>query len=126
MMEAAFWLVPFMHRNRNNRAFYKNKGKERDMGKELELDVDIVTLLTDEGEVDCGIITVLKLDEKEYIAVSPLDEEGELSEEVWFYQFERDASGGDEHDIAFIEDEDEYEQVVDKFDEWLDTLEFEE
>lgn len=23
MMESAFWLVPFMHRNRNNRAFYK-------------------------------------------------------------------------------------------------------
>ena len=98
--------------------------KEWKMEKELE--VDVVTLMTDEGEVDCGIITVFELNGKEYIAISPLDEEEELSEDVWFYQFERDALGGDEHDLIFIEDEDEYEQVVDKFDEWLDTLEFEE
>lgn len=93
---------------------------------EKELDVDIVTLLTDEGEIDCGIITVIELNGKEYIAVSPLDDNEELTEEVWFYQFERDTLGGDEHEIVFIEDEDEYEQVTDKFDEWLDSLEFEE
>lgn len=93
---------------------------------EKELDVDIVTLLTDEGEIDCGIITVIELNGKEYIAVSPLDDNEELTEEVWFYQFERDILGGDEHEIVFIEDEDEYEQVTDKFDEWLDSLEFEE
>ena len=99
-------------------------GKETEV--ELELEVDVVTLMTDEGEIDCGIVTVLELNDKEYIAVSPLDDEGELTEEIWFYQFERDPSGGDAHDIVFIEDEDEYDQVVDKFDEWLDTLEFEE
>ena len=99
---------------------------EKEVDVELELDVDVVTLMTDDGEVDCGIITVLELNDKEYIAVSPLNDEEELTEEVWFYQFERDSSGGDEHDLIFIEDEDEYDQVVDKFDEWLDTLEFEE
>lgn len=96
------------------------------MEKELELEVDVVTLMTDDGEVDCGIITVFEMNGREYIAISPLDEQDELSEEVWFYQFERDSSGGDEHDLIFIEDEDEYEQVADQFDEWLDTLEFEE
>lgn len=103
-----------------------NIRKGRKMEKELELEVDVVTLMTDDGEIDCGIITVFELNNKEYIAISPLDENEELSEEVWFYQFERDKSGGDEHDLIFIEDEDEYEQVVDQFDEWLDTLEFEE
>ena len=96
------------------------------MEKELELAVDVVTLMTDDGEVDCGIITVFEMNGREYIAISPLDEHDELSEEVWFYQFERDVSGGDEHELIFIEDEDEYEQVADQFDEWLDTLEFEE
>ncbi len=96
------------------------------MEKELELEVDVVTLMTDDGEVDCGIITVFEMNGREYIAISPLDEQDELSEEVWFYQFERDSSGGDKHDLIFIEDEDEYEQVADQFDEWLDTLEFEE
>lgn len=99
-------------------------GKEMDV--ELELEVDVVTLTTDDGEIDCGILTVLELNDREYIAVSPLNDEGELTEDVWFYQFERDTSGGEEHDIIFIEDKDEYDQVVDKFDEWLDTLEFEE
>ena len=84
------------------------------MEKELELEVDV------------GIITVFEMNGREYIAISPLDEHDELSEEVWFYQFERDVSGGDEHELIFIEDEDEYEQVADQFDEWLDTLEFEE
>ena len=52
-------------------------GKETDV--ELELEVDVVTLMTDEGEIDCGIVTVLELNDKEYIAVSPLDDEGELT-----------------------------------------------
>ena len=94
------------------------------MGRELE--VDTVTLLTDDGEIECAILTLLEVDDKEYIAVSPLDDNEEITEEVWFYQFVRDEYGEDNHDIIFIDDEDEYEQVIDKFDEWLDTLEFEE
>ncbi len=97
--------------------------RESEVDVEVELEIDVVTLMTDEGEVDCGIITVLELNDKEYIAVSPLDEDGELSEEIWFYQFERDPSGGDEHDLIFIEDEDEYDQVIEKFDEWVEALE---
>ena len=91
-----------------------------------ELEVDTVTLFTDDGEVECGIVTVLEMRGREYVAVSPLDDEGELSDEIWLYRFERDVTGGDDHDIIFIEDEEEYEQVIDKFEEWLDTLEFEE
>ena len=43
------------------------------MEKELELEVDVVTLMTDDGEVDCGIITVFEMNGREYIAISPLD-----------------------------------------------------
>lgn len=91
-----------------------------------ELEVDTLTLFTDDGEVECGIVNVMEVNGKEYIAVSPLGEDGDVTEDIWFYQFERDSSGGNEHEIVFIEDDDEYEQIVDKFDEWLDTLEFEE
>ena len=41
-------------------------GKEMDV--ELELEVDVVTLTTDDGEIDCGILTVLELNDREYIA----------------------------------------------------------
>lgn len=96
------------------------------MGKEMELEVDTVTLFTDEGELECAILTVLELNGKKYVAVSELDENGDFSEDVWFYEFKEDMSGGDDHELVYIEDEEEYDQVIDKFDEWLDTCEFEE
>lgn len=96
------------------------------MGKELELEVDTVTLFTDDGEIECAILTTLEMNGKEYVALAELDENDDYSEEVWFYEFKRDPSGQDEHELIYIEDEDEYEQVIDEFDEWLDTCEFEE
>lgn len=102
----------------------KEMDQEREV--ELEVEIDIVTLETDDGDMDCGVITMLEIDDKEYIALSPLDENEELTEEVWFYHFKRDPSGADQHEIIFIEDEDEYDKVAEAFGEWLDTLEFEE
>lgn len=90
-----------------------------------ELEVDTLTIFTDDGEIECGIVNVMETGDREYIAISPLGEDGDVTEDVWFYRFLRDPSGGDEHEIEYIEDDEEYDQVVDKFDEWLDTLEFE-
>ena len=39
--------------------------------------------------------------------------------------FIRDTTGGSDHDLWNIEDDDEYDRAADKFDEWLDTQEFE-
>lgn len=96
------------------------------MEKEMELEVDTVTLFTDEGEIECAILTTLEVNGKEYVALTELDENDNFSEDVWFYEFKKDPSGGDEHELLYIDDEDEYEQIADKFDEWLDTCEFEE
>lgn len=96
------------------------------MGKELELEVDTVTLFTDDGEIECAILTTLEMNRKEYVVLTELDENGDYSEDVWFYEFKKDPSGGDDHELIYIEDEEEYEQVIDKFEEWLDTCEFEE
>ena len=41
------------------------------------------------------------------------------------YRFIRDTTGGSDHDLQNIEDDDEYDRAADKFDEWLDTQEFE-
>lgn len=96
------------------------------MEKELELEVDTITLFTDDGEIECAILTTLELNGKEYVALTALDEEGDYSEDVWFYEFKEDVSGKDDHELIYIEDEEEYDQVIDKFEEWLDTCEFEE
>lgn len=92
------------------------------------LESEVVTLTLDENEeIECAIITTFEMDSKEYIALLPLDEDGENEDgDVWIYRFIRDEKGGNDHDLQNIEDDDEYEKAADKFDEWLDTQEFEE
>ncbi len=98
------------------------------MENEQLLETEVVTLtLDDNEEVECSIITTYEIEDKEYIVLLPLDENGENEDgDVWIYRFVRDTTGGNDHEIINIEDDDEYEIAVDKFDEWLDTQEFNE
>lgn len=98
------------------------------MENEQLLETEVVTLtLDDNEEVECSIITTYEIEDKEYIVLLPLDENGENEDgDVWIYRFVRDTTGGNGHEIINIEDDDEYEIAVDKFDEWLDTQEFNE
>jgi hypothetical protein len=91
-----------------------------------EMEIDTVTLtLDDDSTIECEVVTIFDAGGKSYIALLPLDEDGENKErEVYLYRFvEKD---GEEPDLENIEDDDEYERVADAFDEWLDELEFEE
>ena len=98
------------------------------MENEQLLETEVVTLtLDDNEEVECSIITTYEIEDKEYNVLLPLDENGENEDgDVWIYRFVRDTTGGNDHEIINIEDDDEYEIAVDKFDEWLDTQEFNE
>lgn len=90
---------------------------------------EYVTLTIEDEPVKCEILVVFESDSREYIALLPLDDNDEpLYEdgEVWLYRFERDVTGGDDHQLFNIEDDEEYDLAADKFDEWLDTQEFEE
>lgn len=88
-----------------------------------------VELELDSGEkVNCAVITILTVDEKDYIALLPLDEDGNNEDgEVWFYRYDEDESNPDiEPSITYIDDDEEYENVADAFDEYLDNVEFDE
>lgn len=88
-----------------------------------------VELELDNGEkVNCAVITILTVDKKDYIALLPLDEDGNNEDgEVWFYRYEEDESNPDiEPSITYIDDDEEYENVADAFDEYLDNAEFDE
>ena len=90
---------------------------------------EYVTLTVDDELIKCEILVVLEVESKEYLAVLPLDENGDQlydDGEVWLYRFKRDKNGGDDHKLYDIEDDEEFDLVADKFDEWLDTQEFEE
>ena len=88
-----------------------------------------VTMELEDGEsVTCAIITILTVNEKDYIILLPLDEKGENEDgEVWIYGYKEDESDPNaEPELFFIEDEDEYDAVSDAFDEYLDQAEFDE
>jgi len=85
-----------------------------------------VTLTMDDNtEVECAIIATFPAQDKEYIALLPLDENGENEDgEVFIYRFTIDEENNPQ--LENIEDDEEYEIVSDAFDEWLDAAEFEE
>lgn len=89
--------------------------------------MDTVTLLLDNDEsVECAILCILPVQGKDYIALLPLDDEGDTEEEshVFLYRYIEHEDG--EPELENIDDDEEFEIVADAYDEWLDTQEYEE
>lgn len=84
-----------------------------------------VTLTLDNDEtLDCLVLTIFNVGEKQYIALLPLGEDGESENgDVFLYRYYDSEDG--EPELDNIEDDEEYEMAADKFDEWMDTQEFE-
>jgi uncharacterized protein YrzB (UPF0473 family) len=93
---------------------------DEEMTVELELD--------DGTKVNCAIITILTVDKKDYIALLPLDEDGNNDDgEVWFYGYKEDENDSNaEPELIYIDNDEEYDNVADAFDEYLDNVEFDE
>ena len=87
---------------------------------EDEMDDIRVTLDTEEGEIICRILTIFDVDDQDYIALLPLDENGDDNAEgtVYLYRYAEDENGLPS--VEYIADEDEYEPAADRYDEWLD------
>lgn len=88
-----------------------------------------VTLdLEDGSTVVCTVVTILEVDGQDYIVLLPLDEDGENEDgEVWFYRYsENPDDPNEEPELEYIESDDEYELVADAFDEFLDSVEYDE
>lgn len=87
---------------------------------EDEIDDIRVTLDTEDGEIVCRILTIFEVDQKDYIALMPLDEKGNDNAEgaVYLYRYFEDALGLPS--VEYIADEDEYEAAADRYDELLD------
>ena len=92
-----------------------------------EMEIDTVTLtLEDDTELECAILTIYPAGDRSYIALMPMDEDGELEEDsdVLLYRY-IDNGEDEEPELENIEDDDEYELAADAFDELLDEEEFE-
>lgn len=100
------------------------------MGKNENLDEEMTVELNleDGTTVVCAIITILDVDGQDYIVLLPLDEDGNNDDgEVWFYRYsENPDDPNEEPELGFIDSDEEYEAVADAFDEYLDSVEFDE
>lgn len=103
-------------------------GKNNNAKKDANDEEMSVTLEFDDGSVECAIITILTVNERDYIVLLPLDENGENTDgEVWFYRYsENENDPNEEPNLEYIDDDEEYEAVADAFDEYLDNVEFDE
>lgn len=98
-------------------------------GSDCGIDVNqpTVTLtLDDDTEVVCAVLNIFPAPNgNEYIALLPLDENGENQDgEVYLYRYSESDNG--QPSLANIEEDEEYEIAADAFDELLDTMQFDE
>lgn len=98
--------------------------QREDASEEMTVDLD----LDDGTHVSCAVVTILTVSKQDYIVLLPLNEKGENENgEVWFYRYFEDEKDPDKEPLLeYIDDDDEYEAVGDAFDEYLDTVEFDE
>lgn len=88
----------------------------------------ISRLLPDTGrrtEVKCAVLTIFPApNQKEYIALLPLDENGENEDgEVYLYRYYEENG---QPNLDNIDSDEEYEIAADAFDELMDTEQFNE
>lgn len=96
-----------------------------DCGHDHDEEMTVTLTLDDGSELECAVLSIFPVSDKQYIALVPIEDNDEEEEgEVFLYRFiEHD---NDELELLNIEDDAEYEAVADAFDELLDDEEFEE
>ncbi|MBQ9065881.1 MAG: DUF1292 domain-containing protein [Blautia sp.] len=91
-------------------------GFSEDFPRTISLTMD------DDTVVECAVLTIYPVDEKFYIALVPLDEEGEIAaNEVYIYGFRTTDEGNPV--LSNIEDDDEYERASQAFDSIMEEAE---
>ncbi len=92
----------------------------------MENEALTVTLTLDnDEELECAVLTIFETAGQEYIALLPLDEEGNNDDgQVYLYRYFEQDSG--EPRLENIEEDEEFDRASDAFDEWLDLQEYEE
>lgn len=87
---------------------------EEEMGVELELD--------DGKKVMCDVVTIIEVAGLDYIALAPRNSDPLGEQEVWFYRYSENPDDPNAEPVLdYISDDDEYELVMDAFEEYLDS-----
>lgn len=87
-------------------------------------DTTVTLTLDDDTVIECAVVTIYPAGDKEYIALLPLNENGENEDgEVYLYRYSENEGTPV---LENIEDDAEYEVAAEAFDELLDKAEYDE
>jgi uncharacterized protein YrzB (UPF0473 family) len=101
---------------------YNTDSKEKIMNENESLTVTLT--LENNEELECAVLNIFEADEKEYIALLPLDENGDNTDgQIYLYRF-IDNGEEEEPGLENIEEDEEFDRVSAVFNEWLDTQDF--
>lgn len=82
-----------------------------------------LTLENDE-ELECAVLTIFEADGREYIALLPLDENGDNDDgQVYLYRF-IDNGEDEEPGLENIIEDEEFERVSEAFNDWMEEQDF--
>lgn len=82
-----------------------------------------LTLENDE-ELECAVLTIFEADGREYIALLPLDENGDSDDgQVYLYRF-IDNGEDEEPGLENILEDEEFERVSEAFNDWMEEQDF--
>ena len=82
-----------------------------------------LTLENDE-ELECAVLTIFESDGREYIALLPLDENGDSDDgQVYLYRF-IDNVEDEEPGLENILEDEEFERVSEAFNDWMEEQDF--
>ena len=84
-----------------------------------------VTLtLENDTELECAVLAIFEAEGTDYIALLPMDEDGESDDgQVYLYRF-IDNGEDEEPDLENIEDDDEFERASEAFNDWMESQDF--
>jgi uncharacterized protein YrzB (UPF0473 family) len=92
-----------------------NDFNNSEYGFRKEGDMTVTLTLEDDAELDCDVVAIFQVQDKDYIALEPM---GKETDEVFLYRLKHN----DIEDLVLenIEDDKEFELVSNAFDELLD------
>ena len=85
--------------------------------------ITVTLTLENDEELECAVLSIFEAEEREYIALLPLDENGENQDgEVFLYRFFQEE--GQQPTLENIEDDQEFERVSNAFNELMEEQDF--
>ncbi len=99
-------------------------GQSNDDDDEM-MERDIITMELEDGEtLECMVLEIFPVQGRQYIALLPVNEDGDVDEDAEIYLYRYEELEDDEVSLESIEDDDEFEIVSDAYDELRDAAEF--